>query len=66
MLYFKFKDNFHSWGLPVYEDSIMAKSPETCFSWDPTIQFCGAVTKAEYEEQFEKQPVQQSFNFEFI
>lgn len=65
MLYFKFKDNFHSWVLPVYENSVMAKRPDDCFSWDKTIHFCGAVTKAEYDEQFKK-PVQQSFDFDYL
>jgi hypothetical protein len=63
MLYFKFKDNLHSWVLPVYEESTMAKEPENCFGWDNTIKFSGQVTKAEYDAQFEH--AQASFNFEF-
>ena len=58
MLYFKFKDNTHCWVLPVYEDSVMAKTPNACFSWDQTIKFVGEVTKSEYKEQFKPAPVQ--------
>ena len=58
MLYFKFKDNTHCWVLPVYENSVMAKDPNTCFSWDQTIKFVGEVSEAEYEEQFKPAPVQ--------
>ena len=58
MVYFRFKDNFHSWVLPVYEDSFMFKNPDACFSWDKSIKFVGEVTRAEYDEQFKPAPVQ--------
>ena len=58
MVYFRFKDNLHSWVLPVYEDSLMFKNPDTCFSWDKSIKFVGEVTRAEYDEQFKPAPVQ--------
>lgn len=54
MLYFKFKDNTHSWVLPVYKDSIMARNPNGCFAWDRSIKFVGETTKQEYDEQFKE------------
>ena len=54
MLYFKFKDNTHSWVLPVYKDSIMARNPNGCCAWDRSIKFVGETTKQEYDEQFKE------------
>ena len=58
MIYFKFKDNTHSCVLPVYEDSVMARDPNDCFSWDKSVKFVGETTRKEYDEQFKPAPVQ--------
>ena len=60
MIYFKFKDNTHSWVLPVYEDSVMAHNPNSCFSWDKSIKFVCKTSQKEYDEQFKPHPVQLS------
>ena len=65
MLYFKFKDNIHSWVLPVYEDSTMAKEPDNCFAWDNTIRFVAEVEKSEYDKQFEPRLIPQQLEFNF-
>ena len=58
MKYFKFKDNTHSWILPVYEDSYTAQHPVESFPWNKDISFVGEVTEAEYNKQFETVPEQ--------
>ena len=58
MLYFRYKDNTHSWVLPVYEDSVCAKNPDVCFEWDKTIKYIGKATRTEYDKQFKPAPVQ--------
>lgn len=51
--YFKFKDNTHSWVLPVYEGSYTAQHPAESFPWNKSCKFVGEVTEAEYNKQFE-------------
>ena len=54
--YFKFKDNTHSWVLPVYEGSYTAQHPTESFPWNKSCKFVGEVTEAEYNKQFEPEP----------
>lgn len=56
--YFKFKDNTHSWILPVYEGSYTAQHPTESFPWNKSCKFVEEVTEAEYNKQFEPVPEQ--------